>query len=199
MIHVHRRTVVIGLVVLIVVLAGITSLAVTHAFPYRASGPDTTTPVVVQGGQPARVGTTETTDEGLSVTLLQIDKRGTRWLFHFQIKNMAQAALTVRGTSDVHQFVLVGVIQTPPYHVEVQLGSPSASEQIASYADLVTTLPSGGAAQGWLAVDTAKLGTTPVQLLYRYRAVPSLGCTDPADQSTCQTDTLYSALDWHLP
>ena len=201
MIRVHRRTAIISLVVLVAALAGGTALAATQGFPgfsAGASNPDAATPIVIQG-QPAGVGTPETTEEGLTVTLAQIVKQGTRWLFHFQIKNTASTALIVRGTSDEHQFVIAGVIQAPPYNKVVQLESPAASEQAASYSDLAAFLQAGGTAQGWLAVDTANLGFTPSQILYRYRAVPALGCTDPTVQSTCHTDTLYAALQWFLP
>lgn len=199
MMHIHRRSFVIGLAVLILSLVGGTAFAATQALSGAAvvpSGPDAT-PTVLQS-HPAGVGTTETTDEGLAVTLTQLVKNGPRWLFHFQLKNTVNKALTVRGTSDVHQFVLAGVIQTPPYNAVVSLSSPSATEAAANYPNLVTALPSGETAQGWLAVDTTNLGFTPSEVLYRYGAVPALGCTDPTDSSTCQTDTLYQALIWYL-
>lgn len=203
MIRVSRRSLVIGLVVLILALAGGTAFAAAQQPPAAVTVPSrslatTPTPIVLQVTPPAGVGATKTTGEGLAITLVQIVKNGPRWLFHFQISNRTPTSLTVRGTSDVHQFVISGVIQTPPYHAEIPLGSPSASEIATNYSDLTTTLQSGGTAQGWLAVDTTNLGFTPVQLLYRYAAVPATACTNPADQSTCHPDTLYQALIWSL-
>jgi hypothetical protein len=189
------------LVVLIFALAGGTVIAATRLESGGASMPSEPfkPPIIMVQGTPAGVGTTETTDEGLTVTLVEIVKQGSRWLFHFQLKNSAQAALTVRGISDVHQFVVAGNTKAaPPNNMGVApLGSPSVSEVAANYPDLVMTLPSGGTAQGWLAVDTTNLGFLPSELLYRYAAVPTLGCTDPADPSTYHTDMLYQALIWY--
>ncbi len=200
MVYFHRRSFVIGLAVLILALAGGTVFAATQVFSGVATVPSSltaATPTIIQGTLPG-VGAMETTDEGLTVTLTQLVKNGPRWLFHFQLKNAANTTLTVRGTSDVHQFVLAGVIQTPPYSASVPLSSPSTSEIAANYPDLATILPSGGTAQGWLAVDTTNLGFTPSELLYRYATVQALGCTDPSDPSTCHTDTLYQALTWYF-
>ncbi|GEM_PF-2997808 len=199
MTYIRHRAIMIGVAVLILALAGGTVFAATRQ-PSGAtaisSGPSPT-PVVLQSHL-AGVGTTEITNEGLAVTLVQIVKHGPRWLFQFQIKNIVNTTLTVRGAGQVHQFIISGVTQAAPYNGVAQLGSPAASEIAANYPDLATTLPSGGAAQGWLAVDTTNLGFTPSELLYRYAAVPATGCTDPTVPSTCQTDTLYQALSWYL-
>ncbi len=201
MIQFRRRLIVIGMVILVLALAGGTTFAASRLSSGTANEPASSivpTATIVQV-HPDGVGTTETTDEGLTVTLTQIVKNGPRWLFHFQLQNIANTTLTVRGTSDVHQFIVSGRTQAaPPNNIGVaQLGSPSASEIATNYPDLANTLPAGGTAQGWLAVDTSNLDFTPVEVLYRYAAVPTLGCTDPTVSSTCHTDTLYQALIWY--
>ncbi|HEY7357215.1 MAG TPA: hypothetical protein VH590_12135, partial [Ktedonobacterales bacterium] len=132
---------------------------------------------------------------------VQIVKHGPRWLFHFQIRDTASTTLIIRGTGQEHQFVVAGDTQAaPPNNVGVdQLRSPSASEIAANYIDLTRTLQAGVMTQGWLAVDTANLDFTPIQLLYRDTAVQTVGCADPSDQSTCQPATLYTGVDWFLP
>lgn len=198
MIHIRRLYLVIGLAVLILALAGGATFAATWQISRAASVSASPTPIVIHA-QPLGVGAAETTDEGLTVTLTQVVKNGPRWLFHLQLKNTVNQALTVRGTSDIHQFVVAGNTQAaPPNNIDIaQLGSPSASEIATNYSDLATTLQAGGTAQGWLAVDTTNLSFTPVQLLYRYRAFPATACTDPSDKSTCHPDTLYQMLAWY--
>jgi hypothetical protein len=202
MIHIRRPLIVIGMVALVLALAGGTAFAAARLSSGVAnvpSSPIVPTVTLVQGNYDG-VGATETTDEGLTVTLTQLVKNGSRWLFHFQLKNSANTTLTVRGTGAVHQFFIEGMTQAaPPNNIgRAQLSSPSASEIATNYSDLATTLSSGGTAQGWLVVDTAHLDFTPVELVYQYAAVPALGCTNPADPSTCETDTLYQALDWYF-
>ncbi len=149
---------------------------------------------------PSGIGAMETTEEGLAVTFDRIDKHGARWLFHFKFANVASNGLTVLGADKVYQFVLTGNTKAaPPNNIgEVQLGSPSSSEIAAGYPKTATTLRAGEVIQGWLAVDTANLDFTPAQLLYRYKAVSTIGYIDPADPSTCQPETLYAALLWNL-
>lgn len=201
MIRVRRRYLVICLAVLVLALAGGTAFAATQQ-PSRtvptSSGPST--PIVIYStAQPPGVGATQTTDEGLAITPVQIVKNGPRWLFHFQIRNTAQKNLTIRGTTDEHQFVVSGFTgAAPPNNIGVaQLGSPAASEIAANYSDLATSLQAGNTQQGWLAVDTTNLGFTPKELIYRDVAVPTQACTNPADQSTCQPATLYTGFDWY--
>ena len=206
MIHLSRRYAIFGLTVLIAVLVGGAVLAATQKpsassnEPSRSAAQPTGTVIQITG-QPAGVGTTETTEEGLTITFVQMVKHGTRWLFHFQIKNTTQKAAIIRGTDDVHQFVVSGNTQVaPPNNIGVaQLGTPAASEIAVNHPEVASTLQPGGTTQGWLAVDTMKLDFMPTQLLYRYKAVPTLGCADPADSSTCHIDTLYQALIWGLP
>jgi hypothetical protein len=194
-IFIRRRYLVIGLAALLLALAGGTTFAATGLV-----GIINPTPIVTRyTPQPSGMGATQTTDEGMAVTLVQIIKNGPRWLFHFKIENTAKTALTIRGTSDVHQFIVSGNRQAaPPNNIGIaQLGSPSASEIAMNYSDLATTLPSGGGAEGWLAVDTTNLDFTPTTVLYRYKAVPTTACANLHDQSTCYPDTLYQALIWY--
>jgi hypothetical protein len=197
MIYIRRRYLVIGLAVLFLALAGGTTFAATHQLSGAAAVPVSHTPIVIDA-TPLGVGAAETTDEGLEVTLLQVVKNGPRWLFHIQLRNTVTTTLTIRGTSDIHQFVVAGGTgAAPPNNIGVaRLGSPAASEIAANHPDLARTLRAGGTAQGWLAIDTTHLGFTPTQLLYRYRAVPTTACANPNDTSTCHPDTLYQALIW---
>jgi hypothetical protein len=202
MIRVKRRYLVIYLAVLVLALAVGTAYAATQqpsrTVPMSSSLP---TPIVIHStATPPGVGATQTTAEGLAITLVQIVKNGPRWLFQFQIRNTASTTLTIRGTGQEHQFVVSGNTgAAPPNNVGVaQLSSPSASEVAANHPDLASTLQTGGTAQGWLAVDTTNLGFTPIQLLYRDKAVQTTGCTNPEDPSTCQPATLYTGVDWFL-
>jgi hypothetical protein len=201
MIRVKRRHLVICLVVLVLALAGGTAFAATQqpsktvAVSYSPS-----TPIVIHSTSPIPgVGTTQTTDEGLAITLVRVVKNGPRWLFLFQIKNTAHTTLLVRGTTNEHQFVVAGRTgATPPNNIGyAQLGSPSASEIAANYADLATSLQAGSTTNGWLVVDTTNLGFTPTSLQYRDVAIPTQACTSPTDQSTCHPDTLYTGFDWY--
>lgn len=200
MIRAKRWYLVIGLAILALAAGGI-AFAGTYQPAGNAPAPAGSTPIVLQGTPPANgVGATKTTAEGLAITLVQIVKDGPRWLFHFQIRNTALTALTIRGTGQEHQFVVSGDTgAAPPNNIGVaQLSSPSASEIAANYPDLTSTLPAGVMTQGWLAIDTTNLGFTPAQLLYRDVGVSAIGCTNPADQSTCQPTTLYTGVDWFL-
>lgn len=195
MVHTKHRSLVIGLAVLILALAGGTVFAAT----WQPSGAVTASSSLSTPPQPPEVGATQTTDEGLAVTLIQVVKHGSRWLFQFQLRNIAQTALTVRGTGDVHQFVVAGNTgAAPPNNIGyAQLGSPSASEAAANYPDLATSLQAGGKANGWLVVDTTNLGFTPTELDYRFGSAPATACGNPADKSTCHPDTLYQSLIWY--
>ena len=198
MIRIKRRYLVICLAVLALALAVGTAFAATQ----QPSGAVTvsSTPIVINStAQPPGVGAMQTTDEGLSITLVQIVKNGPRWLFHLQIKNTATTALTIRGTTDEHQFVVDGRTgAAPPNNIGyAQLGSPSASEIAANYSDLATALQASSTTDGWLVVDTTNLGFTPTELIYRDVAVQTISCIDPADQSTCQPATLYTGFTWY--
>ena len=192
---------IVSLLALILTLAGDAAFAAARQPSATVPAPAGSTPIVLQGAPPANgIGATKTTNEGLAITLVQIVKNGPRWLFHFQIKNTASTTLTVQGTGPEHQFVVAGDTgAAPPNNIgEAQLASPSASEIAANHIDLANTLQAGVMTQGWLAVDTAHLGFTPIQLLYRDTAVQTIGCANPEDQSTCEPATLYTGVDWFL-
>ena len=207
MLNENRRSVVMGVVVLIVGLLGGTAFAMTHLPGEPAHGsltpsdPQTGTAIPVTGHPPG-IGSMQTTEEGLTITLVRQEKQGALFLFQFQVKNTTHATATMRAISgQVHQFIISGNTQVaPPNNIgEAQLNPPPVSENAATYPALAATLPAGATTEGWLAVDTTHLDFPATQLLYRYRAVPTVGCADPADPSTCQPATLYQALIWNLP
>jgi len=201
MIRVKRRYLVICLAVLTLALAVGTAFAAAQQPSGAVTGSSAPpTPIIIQStATPPGVGATQTTDEGLSITLVQIVKNGSRWLFHLQIKNTATTTLTIRGTTDEHQFVVDGKTgAVPPNNIGyAQLGSPSASEIAANYSDLATSLQASSTSDGWLVVDTTNLGFKPTELIYRDAAIHTMSCTNPADQSTCQPDTLYTGFTWY--
>lgn len=180
--------------VLVGVFVYATSHQATAASPTNSSSSAPTTLT----GTPPGIGANLVTAEGLSVTLERIDKQGTRWLFHFVLRNLNAANdATVIGSGAVHQFAIVGKTG-PTTVVDKVLSTPLASEAAAGYRSLGATLKRGGATDGWLAVDTATLGFTPVQVIYRYHATSTTACKDPAVTSTCYPDTVYSMLIWSL-
>lgn len=201
MIRVKRRYLMICLAALALALAVGTAFAAAQqpsGAVTRSSSPPT--PIIINStATPPGVGATQTTDAGLSITLVNVVKHGSRWLFHFQIKNIAHNDLTIRGTTNEHQFVVdYGTGAAPPNNIGyAQLGSPSASEIAANYSDLASSLHASGTTNGWLVVDTTNLGSTPTELIYREVAIPTIACTNPADQSTCQPTTLYSGITWY--
>ena len=149
-------------------------------------------------GSPPVIGSTLTTSEGLTITLLGVEKHGTRWLFHVKMVNASRSAQQAVGSQD-HRFVLPGRAADGST-VDHVLSSPATSE-LALHPALPQDVAAGSSANGWIAGDISRLGTAspPREFIFEYDPIASQKCTNLLDQqSTCSPVTLYHMLLWEI-
>ncbi len=143
---------------------------------------------------PTIMGTTSdalTTPYVLEVTLVGVERHGSKLLFHFHAHNAGKKDAQLVGTGGDFQF----------YYIKGGKFTPTpllASADLATHPAFPAKLMNGASADGWMMFDTATMGVYPHEILYRFGSVPDLACTNPHDKSTCHPDLAFKALVWNF-
>jgi hypothetical protein len=182
----------------------------------RNAPPPAATPSAAQvaseeNGDYAHVGWKVRMVSGLEVTLAGVERSGATWLFHFNMANPTSTTLSARGpdtptpadgsadqTTLDHQFVVYIYPRslTPEYR---PLSATQANDRTHPALGGPLTLRPGQRADGWLQVDvTQSIGPPPNALFYVHDPKPSKKCKDLADESTCEPETQYAVMIWHI-
>lgn len=140
------------------------------------------------------VGSTLTLPDGsVSITLVSVEQHGSMILFHFRAQNNTGRSFSLIGPGADYRFIIpragtATTIQTT--------GVPQSD--LAAHPPLPSGIAPNAKVDGWVAVDTAAIGGTPSQILYRYATVQTQKCANPADPITCQPAELFRSLIWNF-
>lgn len=139
------------------------------------------------------------TPDGVSITLLAIERHPSKLLFHFKVESKATETLQLLTSDPGHKFVLVGAkpAGTPADVGVVDLTAPVQADR-ADHPALSDTIGAKAVHDGWLAADLTALGYPPQTLMYRYNTMHTTMCKDRADPSTCVPADLYQVIEWEL-
>ncbi len=162
------------------------------------------TPIHHYGAESGSITTALTSPDNVTFQIVTIQRGTSEWLFHIHAHNNGKQSVSILDAATSHYFMIGGkggIPGTPISADQIFLKlTPlaSSSAALATHPSLAAAVASSADSDGWLVADLSNYKYTPFQLLYVYGTVTAPACTDPQDQSTCQSSTGYRTIVWNL-
>ncbi len=162
------------------------------------------TPIHHYGAEYGAITDTLTSPDNVTLHIVAVQRGTSEWLFHIHAHNNTGSSVPILDAATSHYFMIGGkggIPGTPITADQIFLKlTPlaSSSADLATHPSLAAAVASGADSDGWLVADLSNFKYTPFQLLYVYGTVTAPACTNPDDQSTCQSSTGYRTIVWNL-